>query len=94
MANLVSSETGNILWTKKVEGNLKSSGYLDLADSLCNEIKNYLEIKALHDAADYEFREAYPKSSEAYRYFIEGMSLVLNHNLKSGISSLKKALED
>ena len=93
LANLVSSETGNILWTRKVEGNLKSSGYLDLADSLCNEIKNYLEIKALHEAADYEFREAYPKSSEAYRYFIEGMSMVLSQNFESGIPSLKKALE-
>jgi len=93
MANLVRSETGNILWTKKVEGNLKSSGYLDLADSLCNEIKNYLEIQAMYDEADYEFKEAYPKSSEAYRYFIEGMTMVLNQNYKSGILSLKKAME-
>ena len=93
LANLVSSETGNILWTNKVEGNLKSSGYLDLADSLCNEIKNYLEIKALQDVADFDFREAFPKSAEAYRYFIEGMNLVLNQNLESGIKSLKKALD-
>jgi TolB-like protein/lipoprotein NlpI len=93
LANLVNTETGNILWTNKVEGNLKSSVYLDLADSLCNEIRNYLEIKVLHESADFEFREAYPKSAEAYRYFIEGMSLVLNQNYKSGIQSLKKALE-
>jgi tetratricopeptide (TPR) repeat protein len=93
LANLVSSETGNILWTNKVEGNLKSSGYLDLADSLCNEIRNYLEIQALQDVADFDFREAYPKSAEAYRYFIEGMNLVLNQNPESGIKSLKKALE-
>ena len=93
LANLVNTETGNILWTNKVEGNLKSSGYLDLADSLCNEIKNYLEIKALQDIADFDFREAYPKSAEAYRYFIEGMNLVLNQNSESGIQSLKKALE-
>ena len=93
LANLVSSETGNILWTNKVEGNLKASGYLDLADSLCNELKNYLEIKALRNVADYDFREVYPKSAEAYRYFIEGMNLVLNQNIESGIQSLKKALE-
>jgi len=93
MVNLVNAETGNIIWTNKVEGNLKSSAYLDLADSLCNEIKNYLEIKALENIADYDFREAYPKSAEAYRYFIEGMNLVLNQNYESGILSFTKALE-
>jgi TolB-like protein len=74
LVNLVNTESGEIMWTNKIEGNLKSSGYLDLADSLCNEIKNHLEIKALENAADYEFREVYPKSAEAYRYFIEGMN--------------------
>jgi tetratricopeptide (TPR) repeat protein len=93
LVNLVNTESGEIIWTNKARGNLKSSGYLDLADSLCNEIKNYLEIKALENVADYDFREAYPKSAEAYRYFIEGMNLVLNQNSESGIQSLKKALE-
>jgi len=93
LVNLVNTETGKIIWTDKVEGNLKSSGYLDMADSLCNEIKNYLEITALENIADYEFREVYPKSAEAYRYFIEGMDLVLNQNYESGIQLLKKALE-
>lgn len=93
MLNLVNSETGSIIWTSKVEGNLKSSDYLHLADSLCADIKNYLEIKALENIADYEFREAYPKSAEAYRYFIEGMNQVLSQNYEPGIISLKKALE-
>jgi len=60
---------------------------------LCYEIKNYLEIKALENIADFDFREAYPKSAEAYRYFIEGMNSVLNQNNESGIQSLKRALE-
>jgi len=93
LVNLINSETGNILWTNKVEGNLKSSDYLTLSDSLCNKIKNYLEIKVLEVNADYDFREAYPKSAEAYKYFIEGMNLVLNQNYEFGIRSLKKALE-
>jgi TolB-like protein len=93
LANLVNTENGKIIWTDKVEGNLKSSGYLVLADSLCNEIKNYLEIKALENVADYDFREAYPKSAEAYKYFIEGMNSVLNQYYESGIISLKNALE-
>jgi TolB-like protein/Tfp pilus assembly protein PilF len=93
LVNLINSETGNILWTNKVEGNLKSSDYLALSDSLCYKIKNYLEIKVLEDNADFDFREAYPKSAEAYKFFVEGMNLVLNQNYEFGIRSLKKALE-
>jgi TolB-like protein len=93
LVNLVNTDNGKIIWTHKVEGNLKSSGYLRLADSLCNEIKNFLEIKALEKTANYEFREAYPKSAEAYRYFIEGMNMVLSRDYESGIRSMKKSLE-
>ena len=93
LVNLVNTQNGNIIWTNKVRGNLKSSGYLDVADSLCYEIKNYLEIKALENISDFDFREAYPKSAEAYRYFIEGMNSVLNQNYEFGIRSLKRALE-
>jgi TolB-like protein len=93
LVNLVNTESGEIIWTNKARGNLKSSGYLDLADSLCNEIKNYLEIKALEKVADYEFRQAYPKSAKAYRYYIEGMNMVLAQKYETGIKSLKKALE-
>jgi tetratricopeptide (TPR) repeat protein len=93
LVNLVNTGSGEIIWTNKIEGNLKSSGYLVLADSLCDEIKNYLEIKALENVADFDFREAYTNSAEAYRYFIEGLSSILTQNYESGIKSLKKALE-
>ena len=93
LVNLVNTASGEIIWTNKVQGNLKSSGYLDLADSLCNEVKNYLEIKALENIADYDFREVYPKSAEAYRYFIEGMNLILAEDYEPAVQSLKKALE-
>jgi tetratricopeptide (TPR) repeat protein len=93
LVNLVNTRTGEVIWTNKVQGDLKSSGYLVMADSLCNEIKNYLEIKALEESADYDFREAYPESAEAYRYFIEGMNLILTEDYESAIQSLKKALE-
>ncbi len=93
LVNLVDTESGHITWTNKVEGDLRSSGYLDLVDSLCIEIKNYLEIKVLEQEADYDFREAYTKSAEAYRYFIEGMNSVLTTDYESAVQSLKKALE-
>jgi TolB-like protein len=93
LVNLVDTENGEIIWGNKVQGDLKTSGYLDMADSLCNEIKNYLEIKALEENADYDFREAYPKSAEAYRYFIEGMNHILAEDYEPAIQSLKKSVE-
>ncbi len=93
LANLVDTKSGNIICTNKVDGDLKSSGYLNLTDSLCNEIKNYLEIKVLEQKADYDFREAYPESAEAYRYFIEGVNLILTSDYEPAIKTLKKALE-
>jgi tetratricopeptide (TPR) repeat protein len=93
LVNLVNTKTGDIIWTNKVRGDLRSSGYLDMANSLCNEIKNSLELKALEENADYDFREVYPKSAEAYRFFIEGMNSILTRNYKSAIRSLERALE-
>lgn len=93
LANLADTESGEIIWTNKVEGNLKSSEYLDLANSLCNEIKNYLEIHVLKQNVDYDFREAYTESAEAYRYFIKGMNSILILDHESSRESLKKALE-
>jgi tetratricopeptide (TPR) repeat protein len=93
LANLVDAETGEIISTNKVKGDLNSSEYLELADSLCNEIKDYLEIKMLEQEADYDFREAYTKSAEAYRYFNEGMYSILSLDYESGIEFLNTALK-
>jgi len=93
LANLVETESGDIIWTNKIEGDLKSSEYLDLADSLCNDIKNYLEIKVLEQEADYDFRSAYTFSAEAYRYYIEGMNLILTKDYDPAIQLLEKALK-
>ncbi len=93
LVNFVNTETGDIIWTNKIQGDLKSTEYLDIANILCNEIKNSLEIKALEENVDYDFRDAYPKSSEAYRYFIEGMNAMMNSYYGASILSFKKALE-
>lgn len=93
LVNLVDTESGEVMWTNYVEGDLESAEYLNMADSLCIEIRDYLEIKALEQKTDYDFREAYTKSPDAYRYFTEGVNLILNSEYESAISSLKKALE-
>lgn len=91
LSSLVSTETGDIICTKMVEGDLKSSQYLNITDSLCGEIKNYLEIKALEKYSDYDFKEAYPESAQAYRHFIEGLNQLLSSEYETAILSLKKA---
>jgi TolB-like protein len=93
LTKLVYTKSGDIICTNQVEGDLKSSEYLALTDSLCNELKDYLEIKSLEQKADYDFKEAYPNSAEAYRYFIEGVNLILTSDYEAAIKSLKKALE-
>ena len=93
LVNLIDTKSGDIIWTNKVEGDLKSSGYLALVNSLCYEIKDYLEIKVLEQETDYDFREVFPKSAEAYRYFIEGVNLILSSNYDPAIKSLKKAFD-
>ena len=93
MLNLSNTKSADIIWTTKVEGNLKSSEYLNIAYQLCNEIKDFLEIKVLKQKADHDFREAYPQSAEAYRYFIDGMNMILGGNYMPAVESLKKALQ-
>ena len=93
MANLVNTKNGDIIWTIKVKGDLKSSEYLDLTDSLCNEIKNYLEIRVLKQEADYDLRDVYTNSAQAYKYFIQGMDSEYADDRISAIAYFKKAIE-
>ncbi len=93
LSKLVDTKTGDIVYTNQVEGDLKSSEYLALTDSLCNKLKDYLEIRSLEQKADNDFREVYPNSAEAYRYFIEGVNLILTSDYESAVVSLKRALE-
>lgn len=93
LTKLVDSKSGDIICTNQVEGDLKSSEYLALTDSLCNKLKDYLEIRSLEQKTDSDFREVYPNSAEAYRYFIEGVNLILTSDYETAVRSLKKALE-
>ena len=92
LINLIDTKSGKVLWTDKVDGNLDSD-YIDLTDSLSNLVKNYLEIKSLEQEAGFDYREAFPTSSEAYRYYIEGLQSILEMEYTLAIESLKKAYE-
>lgn len=93
LANHVNTETGDIISTHRVEGDLLSSGYLDIANSLCNEIKNHLEFKAIEQNIDSDIIKAYTSSAEAYRHYIEGLNMILAGDFDPAIVELKKTLE-
>ena len=93
LANLVNTETGNVISSLRVEGNLQSSGYLEMASSLCEEIKNHLEIRAIEDNAGDDIIKAYTRSPEAYRHYIDGLNMILAGKYDPAIEEMKMALE-
>ncbi len=93
LASLVGTESGDILLTRQVEGNLNSDNYLVLADSLCNQIRDQLEIRVLEQQADFDFRKAFTSSAEAYRNYIEGMNALVRADFDYAAELLEKALE-
>jgi TolB-like protein len=92
MINLIETKSGEVLWTGKIDGVLESD-FIDLTDSLSSQVKNYLEIKALEKKANSDYRKAFPSSADAYRYYIEGLNLILKKEYSLAKESLKKAYE-
>ncbi|MDT8402175.1 MAG: tetratricopeptide repeat protein [Bacteroidales bacterium] len=93
LANLVNTETGNVISSLRVEGNLESSDYLEMASSLCEEIKNHLEIRAIEENAGADIIKAYTRSPGAYRHYIDGLNMILAGNYDTAIEEMKMALE-
>lgn len=93
LANLVNTENSEIFWSKRVEGNLVSGEYLDIGYGLCQEIKDYLEIEVMKEDVDFDFREAYTTSAEAYKYYLEGMNLILEQEFDLAMEPLTRAWE-
>jgi len=93
LVDLIDAETGDKLWTDRVKGNLETSEYFDMADSLSRKVKDHLEIKVMKKKMDKDLREAYTNSSEAYRYYREGMDAFMNKQEEHAIQALTRALE-
>lgn len=93
LANLVNTETGNVISSLRVEGNLESSDYLEMASSLCEEIKNHLEIRAIEENAGADIIRVYTRSPEAYKHYIDGLNMILAGKYDPAIEEMKMALE-
>lgn len=93
LVDLINSKTGEKIWTDRIRGNLETSEYFDMADSLSMKVRDHLEIQALKEGVDKDIREAYTSSAEAYRYYIEGVNSILMHQTDHAIQNLRRALE-
>jgi len=93
LVDLIDSHSGDKIWTGRIQGNLETSEYFDMADSLCRKIKDYLEIRAMKKYVDADIREAYTQSAVAYRYYVEGMNSLLLRHQEHAVQALSKALD-
>jgi tetratricopeptide (TPR) repeat protein len=92
LVDLIDSKSGEKIWTDRIRGNLETSDYFNMADSLSLKVKDHLEIKAMKESVDKDIRDAYTSSAEAYRYFIEGVNSMLLKQSDHAIQSLRRAL--
>ncbi len=92
IVKLTDTNSDELLWTGKIDGNLDAD-YIDLADSLSQQVKDFLEIKVLEKNINVDFREAFTNSADAYRKYIEGMQSFMNGDYKIAIESLQEAFK-
>jgi tetratricopeptide (TPR) repeat protein len=90
IVKLINTDSDEVLWTGKVDGDIYAN-YIDMADSLSQQVKNFLEIKALEKNTSLDFRIAYTNSADAYRKYIEGMQSYMNGYYERAIESLQEA---
>ncbi len=85
LVKLIDTRSEELLWTGSSEGRLDKIRFI--ADSLSEEVKNFLEIKALRQITRQEYGNALTKSSEAYRKYIEGMNSMMKNDYGSALVS-------
>ena len=92
MLNLVNTENGEMIWSTRVDGDLKNN-YRVALNRLSDTVRNYMEIKAMEEKVETDLSNAYPNSAEAYRHYIDGLNAIVASNYESAIESLLMAYE-
>jgi tetratricopeptide (TPR) repeat protein len=92
-AQLIDSRTEEVFKSFQIEGNNKEEKIFQLADSLSNEIKNFLIISKLkqgylHDSPTF----VSTNSPEAFRYFLNGRNYFYKEDYNSARDMFFKAL--
>ncbi len=88
LVKLTDTESDELLWTGKAETDQQSAeGIPALGNILSEELRNFLEIKALKQRTKQEYGDALTKSSEAFRNYIEGMNSDMKNDYGSALIS-------
>lgn len=88
LVKLTDTWSDELLWTGKAEADLMSSdGIPVLGNKISEEIRNFLEIKALKQKTRQEYGDALTKSSDAFRKYVEGMDSQVRNDYRSALIS-------
>jgi len=90
IAKLIDTSSDELLWTGKVDGDINSN-YITLADSLSEQLKDFLEIKALEKNTAIDFRNSFTNSADAYRKYIDGTQAFMNEDYRRAIELFQEA---
>jgi tetratricopeptide (TPR) repeat protein len=92
-AQLIDSQTEEVLKSFQIEGHSKDENILPIIDSLSTEIKNFLLISRLKKEVYIDFqRIASSTSPEAYKYFTYGQRAFGNEDYTTAINLLSQAV--
>lgn len=86
------AESGNVLRSEIVEG-VTEDDFFDMAKTLSQRVKDYLEIETLKEDVEYDLRDAFTASAEAYRNYVQGMKSFFTSDYESARQSYTKAVE-
>ncbi len=92
---LQDAQTGKVIQSEMTDGETEDDLF-DMAKTLSDQIKDYLEIKALEEDVGhnvYDVRQAFTTSAAAYRHYIEATDVFFQSDFRSAIHLLTKAVE-
>lgn len=90
-ANLLDSRNEEIYKSFEIDG-VSENDFFNITDSLSALIKSYLEIKQIDQEAFYDLKNVVTKSTQAYKYYIEGYSYHGALDYNSAIELYTKAI--
>jgi tetratricopeptide (TPR) repeat protein len=91
-AQLRDAKTQEIFRSYEVDGDTEDDLF-EITDSLSNLLKNYLEIEVLKQDIAFDYSSwAFTSSSEAYRYFIEGLNSYFHEDYGMAVEIFNQAV--
>ncbi len=89
---MLDTGSGEVIRSDLVEGDAQAD-FFEMAETLSDHVKDYLEIKAFAEDPDYPLSDVLTSSVEAYRHYIEGRSLFIASDYQAAIESFTRAVE-